>query len=181
MILWLLGAWTPTVEHGPVDLDAVAEWSRLIGHCPAGTSEWAARYQDGQLAKLGVVGAGEVDKELRSCLEAGLRARGVDGDVVVRIRWTDEARTTWEENTLAVLDQLVGPREVRGCATLRFPIAKDGALGVPTLHTSSGEPELDALALDSLAAFDDGMPPVPESLRAVYGDHVDLCVGGIPK
>ncbi|HJN77700.1 MAG TPA: hypothetical protein QGF58_27515 [Myxococcota bacterium] len=181
MIWLLLGAWTPKVEQGPVDLEAVEEWSTLIRHCPSGTSQWVARYQDGRLEKLGMVGTGEVDRALESCLEAGLRQRAVEGDVLVRIRWTDDTREAWERQSLAILDQIVGPREVHSCATLRFPIGAEGVLGAPTLHSSSSDEALDRLALDSVAAFDDGMPPVPESLRAVYGDHVDLCVGGIPK
>jgi len=181
VILWLLGAWTPTVEHGPVDLEALQEWSTMIGHCPAGTSEWVARYENGALDKLGMVGAGEVDKALKSCLEAGLSRRGVEGDVLVRIVWQADARASWESQALDILNQLVGPREVRGCATLRFPVGAEGALGAPTLHETSRDEALDRQALDSVAAFEEGLPPVPESLRTLYGDHVDLCVGGIPK
>lgn len=181
MILFLIAAWTPVIEHGPVDIEAVDEWSTLIGHCPASTATWVARYENGALAKLGMVGAGDVDKALESCLQAGLERRSVEGDVLVRIRWADTARDAWETQTLGILDQLVGPREVRDCATLRFPIDPEGALGAPVLHSASSDASLDRLALDSVAAFDEGMPPVPESLRAVYGDHVDLCVGGIQK
>ena len=98
---------------------------------------------------------------------------------MVRLAWADPKMTTWELTVTSALDQVVGPRTEPSCALLRFPILESGALGPPTLHSSSGSEHLDAAALDASARRGEPLPPVPNALRSTYGEHVDLCVGGL--
>lgn len=160
----------------PAELTATLE---LVGHCPADPGEWVARFEGGELARFGPVAGEEGSAEVASCLEAGLKARPLSGDRMVRLSFADPAMATWEAQTTAMLDQVLGQRTEPSCALLRFPVKEDGSLGPPALHSSSGNEALDAAALDASARRGEPLPPVPEALRSTYGEHVDLCVGGL--
>jgi hypothetical protein len=182
MHLLLMNAWaawslSPQGEtRGPESLAPTLE---LVSHCPADAGEWVARFSGGELARFGQVAGQEGSTEVASCLEAGLKARPLEGDVMVRLSWADPTMATWEQQITAVLDQVVGPRSEPSCALLRFPIEEGGALGPPALHSSSGSEVLDREALDASLRRGEPLPPVPEALRSTYGEHVDLCVGGL--
>ncbi|MCP4804957.1 MAG: hypothetical protein GY913_16835 [Proteobacteria bacterium] len=178
-MIWLVSVahagWTPTV----VGTDAtVNKMTELVGHCPPDTTEWVARYDGGKVAKLGpVAGSGDPDPRVESCLGAGLAARPLPDGVLVKLRWESDARSEWESQTLEILGQVVGPKDDQRCPTLRFPMA-DGVLGTPeVLHPSASE-TLDAEILAAVIAWPDPLPIVPEELRGLYGDHVNLCVSG---
>lgn len=173
-----LAGWNPTV----VGTEAtVAKMTELVGHCPPDTTEWVARYQDGKVAKIGpVAGSGEPDPLVESCLTAGLAARPLPDGVLVKLRWESDARSTWEQQTLEILAQVVGPKDDRVCPTLRFPLA-DGVLGTPTIQHPSNHTELDAEILAAVTGWEQPLPAVPEPLHSLYGDHVDLCVAGLTR
>ena len=172
-------SWALNAEGPPPTQDKLVAALELLAHCPADPGEWVARFEDGELKRFGPLAGQEGADEVASCLKAGLEARPLPGDTVVRLRYADPAMVAWESQTTALLDQVVGPRTEPSCAMLRFPIEDSGALGAAALHASSGSAELDAAALDASARRGEPLPPVPEALRSTYGEHVDLCIGGI--
>lgn len=178
MMLWIATAWAgwnPTI----VGTEAtVAKTDQLVGHCPPDTTEWVARYEGGEVVKLGpVAGSGEKNGMVESCLMAGLSARPLPDGVMVKLRWESDARTDWEQKTLDILGQVVGPKKDQLCPTLRFPL-EGGSLGTPTVLHPTSNAELDAEILAAVIGWEQPLPQVPEDLRDFYGDHVDLCVAG---
>lgn len=177
-----LAGWTVSPEAGTLPAQAKASLDTLIGHCPASQQDWVVRYGDGKLQRLGpVAGASEPDPGLRSCLQAGLESRPVDGVAVLRVSWSDPVAQRWETQVTGILNQVVGPRPAGPCVDLAFAISPQGQLQPPTLLVSSGEPELDQLVLATARSWQQPLPPVPAALREVYGEQVQLCVGGIQK
>lgn len=172
--------WSPSIEQGSPPAYVLEQIGQAVGHCPAAQSEWIARYKDGALLRVApIAGAQDDNAALQSCLEAGLKQHPLPADGLVRLRFQDPAAAAWEARALQPLNQQLGPRPAAGCATLRFPIDRVGALGTPTLAASSGDPELDALAMAAGTQPVQPLPPVPGALLPIYGDSVDLCVSGV--
>lgn len=172
--------WAPSVEVGSPPPYLLAQIEQAVTHCPAAQSEWIARYQGGALIRVApIAGAQADDGALESCLQAGLSQHPLPVDGLIRLRFKDPAAQAWEVRALQPLNQQLGPRPAGSCATLRFPIDRQGKLGPPTLAQASGDAELDALAMAAASTPSLNLPPVPAALQPIYGDSVDLCVSGV--
>jgi hypothetical protein len=172
--------WAPSAEVGSPPPYLLAQIEQAVTHCPAAQSEWIARYQGGALIRVApIAGAQADDGALESCLQAGLSQHPLPVDGLIRLRFKDPAAQAWEVRALQPLNQQLGPRPAGSCATLRFPIDRQGKLGTPTLAQGSGDAELDALAMAAASTPSLNLPPVPAALQPIYGDSVDLCVSGV--
>lgn len=184
MFTWMFAiiaaGWTPSVVDGKVSPTLLSELEEVVAHCPHSHGDWVVRVTDTGQVKLGpVAGADSDNAALESCLQAGLAARPVPGPVILRLSFKDPRTTTWEAAAVQGLNQQVGPERSGSCSTLRWRIGPGGVLSEPQLMQSSGSEDLDRRALSAAQAPQRALPPVPQDLQALYGEHVDLCVGGV--
>ena len=176
-MIWLSVAqagWALQVEMGSPPPDALASTERRLEHCPARQQQWVARFDKGELARLGpVAGSGELrsEDEIEACLRAGLRASPLPDGSMVRLVYLNPTAQIWESQVAGIVTRLVGEQE-EGCVRLRWVVGPDGTISAPIV-VEGGHEEL----LAAVVAYDNPLPYVPDSLREHYGDAVIVCVG----
>ncbi len=179
LILGLAWAgWVLHLEAGEASPEQLQATQEVLDYCPARQQDWVARYDEGELVRLGpVAGSGEVrdEGEIKACLNAGLRARPLPDGSLVRLHHIDATAEVWEAQMLRVLNALAG-ESPQDCLTLRFAVTADGTLGAPEQVTSSGDTDFDKKVLGAIQAYEEPLPHVPEALRQHYGEAVLLCV-----
>lgn len=178
MIALIWAGWTLQPMVGEPSAEALAETELRVAHCPPRQQDFVAR-QQGEKTVLGpVAGSGETRDlgEIEACLRAGLRAKPLADGVAVRVVYEEPRAEVWSGNVTGILDTLVGPSP-GDCLSLRFPVTPDGTLGKPEVVGGSGDNDWDFEALAKVMGYPQPLPPVPEGLRAHFGEDVVLCVG----
>lgn len=173
--------WTAVPQQGAATAVDLKQLEQVLAPCPARQDTWVARFSDGKLQRFGPIAGPDLRDEaqlVRACLEAGLHARPLKGDVMVRVSWADTRLDRWRTEVRSRIDLAIGPATAPSCAMLRFPVDGEGTLGPPALYASSGDEAFDATALSAAKQTLGELPAAHEELVSDLGDYAQVCVGG---